>query len=72
MKLFFWCRKSWLDVLVTIFFCITFSFPLQHYQPCYAKKKKKKKIFITLNAFEDEQFNYKAEVRCDPRVVPGP
>ena len=51
-----------------IFFCITFSFPLQHYQPCYAKKK----ILITLNAFEDEQFNYKAEVRYGPRVVPGP
>ena len=26
----------------------------------------KKKIF------EDEQFNYKAEVRCDPQVVMGP
>ena len=49
------------------FFCITFSFPLQHYQPYYAKE-----ILITFNAFEDEQFNYKAEVRCDPRVVPGP
>ena len=35
-------------------------------------RKKKKKILITLNAFEDEQFNYKAEVRCDPQVVPGP
>ena len=34
--------------------------------------RQKKKILITLNAFEDEQFNYKAEVRCDPRVVPGP
>ena len=31
-----------------------------------------KKILITLNAFEDEQFNYKAEVRCDPQVVTGP
>ena len=28
-------------------------------------------ILITLNAFEDEQFNYKAEVRCEPRVAPG-
>ena len=59
------------------FFCITLSFPLQHYRPCYAKKNKKKtknkkkKILITLNAFEDEQFNCKAEVRCDLRVVPG-
>ena len=43
-----------------------FSFPLQHYQPC---SQKKKKILITLNAFEDEQSNYKAEVR--PRVVQG-
>ena len=40
------------------FFCMTFSFPLWHYQLCYAKKKKK--ILSTLNAFEDEQSNYKA------------
>ena len=40
------------------YFCITFSLPLWHYQLCYAKKKKK--ILITLNAFEGEQSNYKA------------
>ena len=53
------------------FFCITFSFPLWHYQLRYAKKEKK--ILITLNAFEDEQSNYKAVCgQMWPTGGPGP
>ena len=41
--------------------------------PAVLHTKNKNKILIyTLNAFEDEQSNYKAEVRCDLRVAADP